>query len=193
MRMTFRPFRLAAVIFLAGTALIGCGAANAGGSRVATLGSSAASNSSDTTLPKDPRAASLAFAKCMRDHGVDMKDPSASGEGGFTVEAGGEGQDPGVLDRAQTACKKYLDAAVGTMKRPDPKEQAKMRQQALAYAQCMRDHGVDFPDPKFSDNGLVQMGGPGLNPNDPKFAAADKACQKNLPKRPGAVTTTKKP
>jgi hypothetical protein len=192
MRTTLRPLTLPLLIVLAGSALVGCGAASAGGSRVATLGSTvAAAKASDTTVPKDPRQASLAFAKCMREHGVHMPDPSPSDKGGFTVQVGGDEQDHTLIDRAQKACQRYLDAMVGTMKRPDPREEAKMRQQMLAYAQCMRDHGVAFPDPKFSDNGLVQMGRPGLNPKDPKFAAADKACQKDLPKPSGAITSHK--
>ena len=58
----------------------------------------------------------------------------------------------------------------------------KMRQQALAFSACMRQHGVpDFPDPTFSGSaGKIGFQGNGksdLNPNSPTFQAAQQACQ----------------
>jgi hypothetical protein len=59
---------------------------------------------------------------------------------------------------------------------------AEMREAALDYAQCMREHGVDMPDPKFSENGgmTMRIGGPGSRKAPPKATmdAAQKACQK---------------
>jgi hypothetical protein len=49
----------------------------------------------------------------------------------------------------------------------------------LDFAQCMRDHGVNMPDPKFDSNGggSVQMGD-GKTPIDAaKARSAQKACQ----------------
>jgi hypothetical protein len=44
------------------------------------------------------------------------------------------------------------------------------RQAALAYARCMRQHGIDMPDPKFDAQGHVQQQLPGgVGPDDPKF------------------------
>ena len=58
----------------------------------------------------------------------------------------------------------------------------------LAYATCMRDHGIaDFPDPEANPGGpggsFSYSAGPGsnLNPNNPKYKAADKACQSLMP------------
>jgi hypothetical protein len=54
---------------------------------------------------------------------------------------------------------------------------------ALAYARCMRSHGIaDFPDPVTPPGGGVAFsvhGGPGsdLNPSNPRFTAADQACR----------------
>jgi hypothetical protein len=59
--------------------------------------------------------------------------------------------------------------------------------QAVAYARCMRSHGVpDFPDPTPAPGGGISFqinGGPGsdLNHNNPRFNAADGACQALLP------------
>jgi hypothetical protein len=55
-----------------------------------------------------------------------------------------------------------------------------MRQAALKYAQCMRKHGVDMPDPQFNGKGMtMQLGGPGQKAV-PKATmdGAQKACQK---------------
>jgi len=60
-----------------------------------------------------------------------------------------------------------------------------MQDQMLAFSQCMRDNGIDYPDPEFSDDGGVTIiGGPGeggegfaMEPSDPAFQAAQEACQ----------------
>jgi hypothetical protein len=51
------------------------------------------------------------------------------------------------------------------------------KQALLDYARCMRQNGVNMPDPKFEGNRvMMQQGGPGLNPDT--MRAAQKACQK---------------
>ena len=49
----------------------------------------------------------------------------------------------------------------------------------LEFAQCMRDHGIDMPDPTFDDDGRVQIDtGPGELPtrDSDAFNAAAEAC-----------------
>ena len=71
----------------------------------------------DTVLIEDREEAMLTYAQCMRDHGIDMDDPTL-GEGGgqraFRLGGGGQRQ----IDRfgedfqvAQEACVSYLEAA----------------------------------------------------------------------------------
>ena len=72
----------------------------------------------------------------------------------------------------------------------DPEEQAKMQDNALAYAQCMRDHSIDFPDPDFSDGGMAMMLPEGMDPQDPDFAAAEEECQPELGFEDGKGPTT---
>ena len=57
------------------------------------------------------------------------------------------------------ACQQFLgDAHRRTGAEIDPEMQDKM----LEFAKCMRDNGVDFPDPDFSGGGgRIQIGGPG--------------------------------
>jgi hypothetical protein len=125
----------------------------------------------------------LKFTRCMREHGIDMPDPvtKANGERTFRVNASGgpgrgNGPDPARMEAADKACRKY---APNGGKPPSAAEQQEMRDRALAFSKCMRDHGVDFPDPKFSGNGGVTIGGPRatFNPDSPSFKAGEKACQ----------------
>jgi hypothetical protein len=120
-----------------------------------------ADNKSDEDKMRD-------FAKCMREHGVDMPDPKPDG-GGMAVTLGGDGTDRTKLDAAQNACK-HLMPNGGEMKPPSAEELDKMRRDA----KCMRDHGIDMPDPDPSGKGATRMGGPGDDPS--KFEAAAKAC-----------------
>lgn len=53
---------------------------------------------------------------------------------------------------------------------------------AIAFASCMRDEGIDFPDPTVAADGSVQLLPPGgaanlgFDPNDPDFDAATDVC-----------------
>ncbi len=61
--------------------------------------------------------------------------------------------------------------ARGSSKHEDAQEQA------LEYAECMREHGVDMPDPDFSRGGVsIRIGGEGFDPNSQVFKDAQKAC-----------------
>lgn len=58
-----------------------------------------------------------------------------------------------------------------------PVDESEMEDAMLEYVQCMRDHGIDMPDPEFGD-GTVTMNGPGPGEADPEeMEAADEACQ----------------
>ena len=120
----------------------------------------------------------LAFAKCMREHGVDMPDPVVNADGGMTVTIGSEGGKPidqKTMQAADEACKHLMPA------RPDggPTQMTPEQQDAmLDFAKCMREHGVDMPDPDFgSGGGPVMIGGDGIAFDSPTFKAADEACR----------------
>jgi len=146
---------------------------------------------STTTAPAaaaDPEQAMLDFTQCMRDHGIDMPDPEVNTAGGgfsfgITVQGGDEGGPDSAeiqkMQEADAACRHFLDGMVQQFERPDMTE---MQDQMLAFSQCMRDHGIDYPDPVFSEDGGVTLIGPdegagGFDPSDPDFQAAQEACQ----------------
>ena len=66
--------------------------------------------------------------------------------------------------------------------------QAANRKAMLDFARCMREHGVDMPDPTFGEDGRAQIriGKGGPDPNDPKVREAEEACSGELPKPPSS-------
>jgi hypothetical protein len=128
----------------------------------------------------------LKFAKCMREHGIDMPDPQRVGNGGIKMTQKATPGSRAKMEAANKDCQKYMK--VGGGRAPSAAEQAKAKDAMLAYARCMRAQGVDMPDPQFSSGGFsFKLGGPrskggstGPNPDSPAFKAADKVCHKYL-------------
>jgi len=86
---------------------------------------------------------------------------------------------------AGAAC---LAAACSSSPGPAAKPGSSAGAQALAYSKCMRGHGIrDYPDPKVvsnADGGGVSMGvgtRGDLNPSNPTFKAASRACRSLQP------------
>jgi hypothetical protein len=141
----------------------------------------------------------LKFAKCMRDEGIEMPDPQKQPGGGIMQKMGGPGRrvDKAKLEAAQKKCQHFMNVG-GGIRQGDPEDEAEHRDALLAYAKCMRAHGVPMKDPKFSGN-KVQMsvgGGPGgsgegPNPESATFKAAEKACGDNLAKVAGPAGAAK--
>jgi hypothetical protein len=68
---------------------------------------------------------------------------------------------------------------------------------ALAFATCMRSHGLsNFPDPKVSGNNIQIPGSmPGINRQTPAFTSAQQSCRHVLPggaKRPRPTNSRRK-
>ncbi|PRY46443.1 hypothetical protein [Umezawaea tangerina] len=134
----------------------GCGAKDDGGGGVASVKSGAPTSSSSDK----PKGASLdpadmdkmrEFAKCMRDNGVNMPDPQ---EGGGVIALGSadaESVDADKMKKADEACRKLLPNG-GEFKEPSQEEKDKMREQA----KCLREHGIDMPDPDAESSGKGQ-------------------------------------
>ncbi|HEX6674884.1 MAG TPA: hypothetical protein VF486_07645 [Actinomycetes bacterium] len=173
----------------AGLLLAGCGRGGAEGAKVASIGGTtttvAGGSGSAGNGGGDPQERALAFAKCMREHGIDMPDPKVDANGRMQMRVGGPGVDQAKLEAAQSACQDKMGGAFGPGGgQPDPRFQ----EAALKYSQCMRQHGVPkFPDPQ-PNGGLLLRKGSGVDPSSPTFKAADKTCQQLLPR--GDAQTT---
>jgi hypothetical protein len=131
--------------------------------------------------PTDPEDAMRAFAKCMREHGVDMPDPQVGENGGVVMQVGSAGAKPmdrSVMDEAQKACEPLMkDVKANGPGKLDPEQEAKMKEEALAFAKCMREHGVDMPDPTFEEGGGMTMAIGADDPNSSTAQEAQEACQ----------------
>jgi hypothetical protein len=171
--MTLRPLA-AALLAAAALGLAACGGEE----------ETPASAASGATDDEKVREAQVKFAECMRENGVDMPDPQAGGKQTFKV-GGDSGISPEEFERASKACEKYRKDI-----RPEltEEEQQEFKENALAHARCMREHGIDFPDPTFDAEGGARVRLPGgsgkLNPEDPKFKAAEEACGDLMGKGP---------
>jgi hypothetical protein len=155
--------------------LAACGGSS-GGSRVASLSGAGVTTTTGATAAKDPQQRALDFAKCMRAHGVDMPDPEVDDQGRIKMRIGsdkaGERPDPKKLEAAQKACGSLMGGGDGD-RQIDPAERDAM----VAFAKCMREHGIDMPDP--TDGGLTvrrDKDGGGPDPDSEEFKAAEQAC-----------------
>jgi hypothetical protein len=124
----------------------------------------------------------------MRDNGIDMPDPEVVDDGGggqvgMAFKVGGDG---GSIDKeefraADAACRHHLadvidDKSTGGL---SPEDEDRL----LQFARCMREHGIDMPDPQSGGMIVNEEGGDGskIDPNDPDFQAAQEACGGLLP------------
>ena len=83
------------------------------------------------------------FAQCMRDNGVDVPDPDpAAGVRGFGALAERLSSDDPAVQAAFTACQSKLPNGG-----EPPKLNAGAARGLPGVRQCMRDNGVDLPDP----------------------------------------------
>ncbi len=167
-----RIHRITGLVLGAALLLAGCGAKGDDASKVASISTprSAGTNAPADNSGKSDEDKMRDYAKCMREHGIDMPDPKPAGEGGgMAITLGGDGTDMGKMEAAQKACKQLMPNG-GEPKPMSPEELDKARQQA----KCMREHGIDMPDPDPTGKGAMRIGGPGDDPS--KFEAAAKAC-----------------
>jgi hypothetical protein len=153
-------------------AVAACGGGNSDG--VASLGGD--DKPTATTSPGgsgDVKQRALAYARCMRQQGIDMPDPKFDAQGRMAQQLPpGVGPDDPKFKAADQACKQYAPNG-GEPPKLNPQQQ----QQLLAHARCMRRHGINLPDPK--PDGRVDA--PGIDPDDPRFEEAEQACQQYAP------------
>ena len=163
---------LAAVIGLAGcssgaSSPNGVASINGGGSSTTTA--AAGSGSGNAQSDAAEQDAMVKFAQCMRAHGINMPDPKpAAGGGGAMAMPGVNVNDPAAMQKMQTAstaCDKLLPNG--------GKPTSQDIQRELKFAQCMRAHGVDVPDPSANSGGRASIS---INESDPKTQAAIAAC-----------------
>jgi hypothetical protein len=174
-----RIIRMALALGLLLVLALAVAACGGGGksSGVASLGGGDKATGTTRAGGGDDRQAALSYARCMRQHGIDMPDPKFDAQGHVGIQnPPGVGPDNPKFKAANQACQQYLPNG-GAPEKPNPQEQ----QQMLQFARCMRQHGVDIPDPK--PGGGIDVGpDAGATLGSPKFKAAERACQQYQPK-----------
>ncbi len=127
----------------------------------------------------DMETGMLAFTQCLRDQGIEVDDPKMGPDGMLqfpeimiTGEADEEDPDAMMRDFEEkiAPCEEHLE---GVVMNAAPGGTEHFEDVLLEYAACMRDNGVDMPDPDLNGNGgLIDLGD--MSGDD--FEAADGAC-----------------
>jgi hypothetical protein len=177
-----RNGHLAAVVAATAAGLLGlvAGCGSSGGSpKVASTGGSNPVPGPSASTVDDPAQAGRELAQCVRANGIPVKDPVlpiAPGANMATVF----GVDPNSvsqaqLEQVQRACAAQIQKFERLAVPPPPWGTSDA--QKLAFATCMRAHGVpNWPDPVAGSNDFpLQQAG--VNRNDPAVQAAVAACQ----------------
>jgi hypothetical protein len=184
-RLLLVAFALAGVFGLA-FLVSGCGGSSSPG--VAAVGTATTSATSTTTANNSTSSGTstqlhgaLAFAHCMRAHGVqNFPDPDSHGDfPPLTQQALGVSKQTSLT--AQQACKHLLSS--GGSATPQ------QRRQKLAFgvkvAQCLRAHGYpNFPDPTALGPQALPAG---IDTNAPQFQTTEAACEKQAQKALGVA------
>jgi hypothetical protein len=112
----------------------------------------------------------LVWARCMREHGVEMADPEPDGS---VQLADPRSKVKPAVQKAVEACQPVHPP--GELQ-PLPTQAPEQIEAARRYAQCMREHGVpEFPDP--DENGyFTRDTGEIVDQASPTFQSAFKAC-----------------
>ena len=133
--------------------------------------------------------AALAYARCMRSHGVpDFPDPDSNGnfdlrnnqQGGGSTGSGSDSVSP-----QETAANQVCNHLLNVGTQLNAAQTQHTLSQLVKYAQCMRAHGVpNFPDPHTTSGGIgvpsgftFDLSGSGIDGKSPQYQAAAQACQ----------------
>lgn len=175
-----RQVALSILVGVLGLGIAACGSSSSSSSS-AVSGTPAASSSSARYQAR------LNLAKCLRAHGINVPDPNpgggpAGGGGGGTFRALNS-YPQAQVNAARTACQQYFRQAFA-FANVSPAQRAQFQQQFVKWAECMRSHGINIPDP--TNNGT---GGFGLrrtlgsiDRNSPAFQSANTACASVRPR-----------
>jgi hypothetical protein len=137
-----KTLKLAGAVLLIGALTIGCG--------------SAAENpdTGGTSTADSPEDYQLAFADCMREHGIDVPDPSSDG----SMRAPAI-DDMSAFTEASEACQEKLGRPPVQAGEPTKSDEERLAEM-VAMAECFREHGIEVPDPKAGEMITIPMDAP---------------------------------
>jgi hypothetical protein len=181
-----RPRLSRAAWMTAGALAVGVGAAACGGGP-STPGVASGSTTAITASPsaggKTQTIGLLAYASCMRTHGVPGF-PDPDGSGGIPKDALIRAQQEvsnSQLNAALNDCRRLLPPGGSLSGQPSRTVTAQQQEYYLKAAACMRSHGfTKFPEPNFS-GGNVSFPGAFSDTESPQFTQALRTCQRLIP------------
>ena len=190
-RNSRRDVSAAVIAGLAGLSLLVSACGGSPASQAAQVAPTASSTPKGSTGPSatGKYAASLAYSRCMRSHGVsDFPDPKQVG-GGIQISGSAPGINPQspLFMSAQQSCRHLLPGGG----RPTHAGQQQALARMLHISRCMRAHGISgFPDPtlsppssragysRISSNGVAWLAIPdSIDVRSPAFEQAAAACK----------------
>lgn len=123
--------------------------------------------------------AELAHAQCMRDHGIDWPDPEfVDGEWELRLDDDIDLESP-AYKAAEEECAQVLQDAQGgdDLNPADRARQEEEMDKMLEFAACMRDQGLEFPDPVMADNGDISGPAGPMDGDWEAFETAKQTCE----------------
>lgn len=122
------------------------------------------------------------FAACMREHGANVGQPVHNADGSVDLPPGeGDLTPREELIEAASKCQPILSARGLPSPGPVVLDAAAMRrleQQSLAFAGCLRESGIDWPDPVWSAGAITnwEPSSLGVDLAEPRVQQAGKEC-----------------
>jgi hypothetical protein len=170
----------AALLVAVALAASGCGGGgtNSASASNTTASSAGGSGSAGGSVSSGSSNADVAYAQCMRSHGVGNFPDNAVSSTGSGTKVGlpaGVTSNPDYSSASQACQSKLPEGSSGGSSSANT-------QALLKLASCMRAHGVtNYPEPNAQGRMIITGGSGGVDPNSPTYQAAWKVCRSDLP------------
>ena len=122
----------------------------------------------------------LEFAQCMREEGINFPDPPFDIDGNPQFD-NLEIENEEEFEKAFENCEDILRNALPEQFDLDPEVEAALVDASLEFSQCMRDQGVDFPDPKPGEFGFFAFRDADIDFSSEDVQEAFEICQPENP------------
>jgi len=122
----------------------------------------------------------LNFAQCMREEGINFPDPTFDIDGNPEFD-NLEIENEDEFENAFESCEDILRNALPEQFDLDPEVEAALVDASLEFSQCMRDQGIDFPDPKPGEFGFFAFRDADIDFSSEEVQEAFEICQPENP------------
>ena len=122
----------------------------------------------------------LNFAQCMREEGINFPAPTFDIDGNPQFD-NLEIENEDEFETAFENCEDILRNALPEQFDLDPEVEAALVDASLEFSQCMRDQGIDFPDPKPGEFGFFAFRDADIDFSSEDVQEAFEICQPENP------------